>query len=268
MSQRTLPPASASGRPAGMGTRPKRTEPGTLGPVRIVFDPARHCGAATTREGNPPCLHQRSRITADGRCGQHDGRSFVVVFDAAVHCGAKTNPLNDEAPCKNRKGFGTTHVGSGLCELHGGSSPNGAKAAAKEAAGQALAKLGVPVGSGDPFVLLSKTVSHAEGYLEATAQLAREATEANTPLVGLEAVADLYEQAIRTAARTGKAAVDADVADRLAALDERVDSLLWRFVGELLERVVPKAQRPAVETWAAMRLGELAAEYEHPVAVH
>ena len=124
------------------------------------------------------------------------------------------------------------------------------------------------MGSGDPFVLLTKTVSHAEGYLEATAQLAREASSAATPVVGLEAIADLYEQAIRTAARTGKAAVDADVADRMATLDERVDSLLWRFVAELLERVVPKAQRPAVEAWASMRLGEIAAEYEHPVAVH
>jgi hypothetical protein len=190
------------------------------------------------------------------------------VFDPAVHCGAATNPLNGATPCRRRKGQATDHVGSGHCNLHGGSSPNGKKAAGKEAATQALAKLGVPVGTGDPFVLLSKTVSHAEGYLEATAQLAREATDAKTPVIGLEAVADLYQEAIRTAARTGKAAVDADVADRLATLDERVDSLLWLFIGELLERVVPKAQRPAIEAWASMRLGELANEYEHPVAVH
>ena len=191
------------------------------------------------------------------------------AFDPAVHCGAATNErFNDAAPCRQPKGMRTDHVGSGNCWLHGGRSPNGERHAATEAAKQALAKLGVPVGSGDPFVLLSKTVSHAEGYLEATAQLAREASDAKTPIVGLEAIADMYEQAIRTAARTGKAAVDADVADRLATLDERVDSLLWRFVAELLERVVPKAQRPAVDAWASMRLGELAAEYEHPVAVH
>jgi hypothetical protein len=193
---------------------------------------------------------------------------MTITFDPAAHCGAATNPLNGATPCRMRKGFATDHVGSGHCNLHGGSSPNGRKAAGREAAAQALAKLGVPVGTGDPFILLSKTVSHAEGYLEATAQLAREASGARTPIAGLEAVAELYEQAIRTAARTGKAAVDADVADRLATLDERVDSLLWRFVAELLERVVPKAQRPAVEAWASGRLGELAAEYEHPAAVH
>jgi hypothetical protein len=190
------------------------------------------------------------------------------VFDPDKHCGGETNALNGATPCRLPKGTRTDHLHSGHCWLHGGRSPNGKRFAGKEAAGQALAKLGVPVGSGDPFVLLAKTVSHAEGYLEATAQLAREASSAETPVVGLEAIADLYEQAIRTAARTGKAAVDADVADRLATLDERVDSLLWRFVGELLERVVPQAQRPAVEAWASVRLGELAAEYEHPVAVH
>jgi hypothetical protein len=195
---------------------------------------------------------------------------MTIVFDPAIHCGAATNPLNGATPCRQRKGFKTNHVGAGHCIYHGGSSPNGKLHASKEAAVQALAKLGVPVGSGDPFVLLTKAVQHAEGYLEATAQLvvdsAAPVTEAaGRPRVDLSMAADIYEAAVRTAARTGKAAVDADVADRLAALDERVDSLLWRFVAELLERVVPRAQRPAMEAWASGRLGELAAEYEHPV---
>ena len=203
----------------------------------------------------------------------HRPASFLLnrpprAFDPAVHCGAATNPLNGARPCRMAKGMRTDHLGSGHCWLHGGRSPNGARFAAREAATVALAKLGVPVGTGDPFALLAKTVSHAEGYLEATAQLAREASSAATPFVGLEAIADLYETAIRTAARTGKAAVDADVADRMATLDERVDSLLWRFVAELLDRVVPQAQRHSVDAWASMRLGELAAEYEPPSAAH
>jgi len=93
-------------------------------------------------------------------------------------------------------------------------------------------------------------------------------TEARRTCLGLEVAADLYEQAIRTAARTGKAAVDADVANRLAALDERAEGLLMRFIRELLERVVPTERRPAIEAWASQRLGELAAEYERSAVVH
>jgi hypothetical protein len=194
------------------------------------------------------------------------------VFDPAVHCGAETNPrFNAAQPCRQIKGMRTDHPGAGHCWLHTGRSPNGERHAQREAAEQAIAKLGVPRGTGDPFVLLAKSVQHAEGYLEATAQVARDAAEpaeGTTPRLGLDIAAEIYEQAIRTAARTGKAAVDADVADRLAALDERAEGLLWRFVRELLERVVPKAQRPVIEAWASQRLGELSAEYEHGPVVH
>lgn len=194
-------------------------------------------------------------------------------FDPAKHCGGKTNPLNGATPCRQRKGHGTNHPGTGNCKLHGGRSPNGEKAAAKERAERAIEKLGVPRGTGDPFQLLAKTVSHAEGYLEAAAALTREAAAEPAegtppPALGLEVAAELYEDAIRTGARVGKAAVDADVANRLAALDERAGALLLRFVRELLDKVVPARQRPELEAWASMRLGELAVEYERPGAVH
>lgn len=215
----------------------------------------------------------------------------MKTFDAQRHCGAQTNERwNDGVPCKQPKGFRTDHAGTGHCWLHGGSSPNGKRHAQHEAAQKALGKLGVPVGNGDPFTLLAKAVSHAEGYLEATAQVLRDAAEASdaqgegpaviqepepqrrfqarTEHQALDVAAELYEQAIRTAARTGKAAVDADVADRLAALDERAGALLLRFIRELLAKAVPANKRPALEAWASGRLAELAAEYEQPVAVH
>lgn len=205
-------------------------------------------------------------------------------FDPATQCGSPGRRCKSEPPtcrhedgdhrCRLFKGFGTDHVGSMHCKWHGGNSPNGRKAAARETAERAIAKLGLPMGSGDPFTLLTKAVQHAEGYLEATAQLVQDSADTvekagGRPRVDLTVAAEFYEQAVRTAARTGKAAVDADVADRLAALDERAGSLLLRFVRELLERVVPAAKRPALEAWASGRLAELAHEYEHaPVAVH
>jgi hypothetical protein len=161
----------------------------------------------------------------------------------------------------------TDHVHAGRCWLHSGRTPNGRIQAQREIAERAAAKLGIPRGNGDPFVLLTKAVQHAEGYLEATAKVLADVADpdpkaAAKSQIALGAAAELYAEAIRAASRTGKAAVDADVADRRAALDERAADLLMRFVRELLDRVVPAPQRPALEAWAATRFAELAAEYE------
>lgn len=187
-------------------------------------------------------------------------------------CGAKTRR---GGKCTQPRGHRTDHPGFGNCWLHGGRSPNGAKHAQREQAEVELARLGVPRGNGDPFALLAKAVQHADGHLEAASVIVQEAdrlldTKAadKTPRVELGAAVEIYEQAIRTAFRTAKAAVDADVADRLAALDERAASLLMRFVAELLDRFVPKTRRTEGEAWAAARLGELATEYERPGAMH
>lgn len=195
-------------------------------------------------------------------------KGVTVVFDPEVHCGAKTRA---GAPCRHEKGWRTAHPGAGHCRLHGGNTPNGEKHAAGEQAARALAKLGIPLGNGDPMVLLTKTVQHAEGYLEATGQaladvVDRDAT-AGTPTFTVDVAREMYADAIRTAGRVGKAAVDANVADRLAVLEERAGDLLMRFVRELLDQVVPAAKRPELEVWAARRLGELAAEYERPAGM-
>lgn len=175
-----------------------------------------------------------------------------------------------------RKGERTDHDGFGKCYLHGGRTPSGKAAAAKEkAAGDvrraegAMAKLGIPVGTGDPMQLLAKAVRHAEGHLEATAAVLQETAAGQQPGgLDVQAIVDIHADAIRSAARVGKAAVDADVADRLAALDERGAELIMRFVGELLERVVPVRRRPAELEWARARFAQLATEYEQPGAVH
>lgn len=202
------------------------------------------------------------------------GQALLERRPASVpvgRCGARTRA---DTACRQPRGHKTDHPGTGNCWLHGGRTPNGKRHAQTEAAERELARLGVPRGTGDPFALLAKAVQHADGHLEAASQLVQDAS--GTPadgaiLVDLTAAVDIYETAIRTAFRTAKAAVDADVADRLAALDERASELLMRFVAELLERAVPEAKRPAITVWARERLAELGAEYERPgtaAAVH
>lgn len=188
--------------------------------------------------------------------------SGASVFDAAKHCGSPSKRTGE--PCRQRKGYRTDHPGFGQCWLHYGRTENGRKHAAREKASLAVAKLGIPAGTGDPFVLLEKTVRHAEGYLEATGRVLEDvaASEPSDKGFSVEAAAQMYAEAIRAGARVGKAAVDADVAERRAVLDERAGNLLQRFVRELIERIAPAEQRPALEAWAATRLAEMALEYE------
>lgn len=193
---------------------------------------------------------------------------IVRIFDPSRDCGATSKRTGQ--PCTQIKGHRTDHPGRGHCWLHGGNTPNGKKHAAEEGAQRAAAKLGLPVGSGDPMALLTKTVQHAEGYLEGTAAvLAERARDDATASADLAAAANLHAEAIRAAARTGKAAIDAKIAERQAALDERAAGLLERFIGELLERVVPAKRQNEMRIWARDRLAELAAEYDgQPGQVH
>jgi hypothetical protein len=221
--------------------------------------------------------HSRAQdpLEAGRQCGGHTRRcrACKVSWKRCPHDHETHGCRIPGHLCHQPKGKNTAHAGSGHCWLHLGRTETGEKHAELERAGRALSLLGVPVGSGDPFRLLSKTVQHAEGYLEATAELVVEAAAnavdgAALPAFAVETASALYQEAIRIAARTGKATVDADIADRLAALDERASGLVMRFVTELFERVVPASRRLEEQTWASARLAELALEYEQTGMVH
>lgn len=61
-------------------------------------------------------------MTTDGAKpkSKHGG----VRYSTKPRCGAKTNEkFNGGRPCQRIAGFGTTHVGTGRCKLHGGNNP-------------------------------------------------------------------------------------------------------------------------------------------------
>lgn len=156
----------------------------------------------------------------------------AVVFNPERHCGSARK--HDDRPCRHPKGFKTDHARSGRCFLHGGSTPNGKKGAGREAAAQALVKLGVPLGDGDPIKLLGDTVRHVQGLLEASAQSVLQAIDVTagaattTRSLQLEAALDLYLRAIKEGHRAAKASVDANIAERMAQINERQADLILR----------------------------------------
>jgi hypothetical protein len=172
-------------------------------------------------------------------------------------CGARTKSKG--TPCTLVKGWRTDHPRSGNCRWHGGATPNGAKHAATERAKSAAELLGIPLGNGDPFDLLTSAVQHAQSQLVGSAALVRETLEAEgavTSQLDLQAALDFQTETIRSAFRGGKAVVDAKVADRGAVLEDAAFELLKTFLNDLLERV-PAPTRPELQAWSSQRLLEL-----------
>ena len=178
-------------------------------------------------------------------------------MSAIAHCGARTKSKG--TPCTLVKGWRTDHPGSGNCRWHGGGSPNGKKHAASERATKAVELLGIPLGNGDPFDLLTSAVQHAQSQLQGSAALVREAMdteEGAKAQLDLTAALEFQTETIRSAFRGGKAVVDAKVAEAGALLEEAAFEVLRAFLLELLERV-PAPERPGIQVWAARRFAEL-----------
>lgn len=136
--------------------------------------------------------------------------------------------------CRNPKGFRTSHPGKGKCRYHGGDSPNGRKHARKDGVETALAKLGVPHGTGDPFELLRDVVRGAHGQLLALLQMAREAAAdvaaKRPPSYPLVETIELLDRVIRTGGLVAKETVDSDIAERAMQFTEAQGAEIQRIV--------------------------------------
>lgn len=91
---------------------------------------------------------------------QDNPESRKRTRDPEKVCGAKT----DHGPCQQWKGARTDHVGFGRCYRHGGSSPNGTKAAEKEQTVDRMRTYGAPIDT-DPVTALSEEVRRTAGHV-------------------------------------------------------------------------------------------------------
>ncbi|MEW6223180.1 MAG: hypothetical protein AB1627_00985 [Chloroflexota bacterium] len=161
-----------------------------------------------------------------------------MTTDPKRQCGAKGKPGRTEH-CRQPKGFGTSHPGTGRCKFHGGSSPNGRRHARREAAELALLALGVPHGDGDPFALLRDVVRHAHGQVLAVGRLLVEVVddirEGKTPRIALAEAIALADRTLRTGGLVGKETVDSDVAERDMKLSEEIGFTIHQVLTAALD---------------------------------
>lgn len=137
--------------------------------------------------------------------------------DAKTLCGG----LNRAGrPCGRPKGWGTDHPGTGRCKLHTGSTTNGKKAAANEAAvNYTRGAFGASVEI-DPLDAQLLSVCLAKGIVDYwQVKGEREAAE-NDGMVS-PATLDGYARANADFNRFSKNAVDVDIAGRLLTVAER-----------------------------------------------
>jgi hypothetical protein len=126
-------------------------------------------------------------------------------------CGAKTR---SGGACKRPAGEGTDHLGAGRCRFHTGSTPNGRKHAAREAAQEFVAAHVAEALPADPLDTLVLSVHLANGAVAFHRSKIAEG-EASSAMV------EAYDRALDRLSRFSKAAVDAGIADRLASAAER-----------------------------------------------
>src|SRR5258708_38977216 len=77
-------------------------------------------------------------------------------------CGARTRAAG---VCGLPAGWGTEHVGTGPCRVHGGNLPSHVKRARRLAAAAAVSRLGIPVAT-TPEEALQSELARANGAVE------------------------------------------------------------------------------------------------------
>lgn len=186
----------------------------------------------------------------------------MTTFDAARHCGATTRQPG-RGPCRNAKGFKTSHRGAGNCYLHGGRSPSGRRHAEREAAAAALRKLGVPI-EVEPQQALLGQVWEAMGNVA----FLRAKVQALTAIHGIDHLGDarpnvlvaMYNEERDRLAKICKLAIDAGIAERAIAIaEQQAEAIVAVITGVLDALGLPREKRDAAQATAVELLREFGA---------
>ncbi len=151
---------------------------------------------------------------------------------ALPRCGG-TNRAGE--PCRQAAGWGTDHVGSGNCKNHGGSSPNGKKAAERQRAIQAVATYGLPREI-DPHSALLEELHRTAGHVAWLGQLIGDLeqaklkqyqrTEAGGTVERPAIWVQLYAEERAHFTRVAKTCVDVGIEERRVTLAEQQGALI------------------------------------------
>jgi hypothetical protein len=144
-------------------------------------------------------------------------------------CGAKTR---SGGKCKKQKGWGTEHLGTGKCKLHGGNTSSGQAAAAKEAAvimGQAL-----DIEPHDALLTCVRIAAGEVAYCTTMIGDLEKPTESTMFGEQLNIWIQVRQKAMLSLAKFSKMALDAGVAERQVKVAERYGEMLATLISGIL----------------------------------
>lgn len=173
-----------------------------------------------------------------------------------MKCGAKTR---SGGQCGRPAGWGTGHVGAGRCKYHGGKSPNGELAGAKEAAlVYAAERFGLSNLQATDAMLMC--IRDTAGFIAYCKMKAAEEGADKIVVNGERSVwVRLQQERTKDLAHFSKMALDAGVAERMVRLAENMGRLLASAFAAAIEplELSDKKRQEVVR-----RFGQAVAELE------
>lgn len=148
-------------------------------------------------------------------------------------CGAKTRA---GTPCANIAGHGTSHVGTGRCKMHGGSSPNAEVAGTVELARREAKVMGQPLPI-DPHDAMLQCIHITAGEVQyASERIADLETAMVSTMFGpkLDTWIEVRQRAMDRLVIYSKTAISAGIAERQIRIAEAQGQLLATAVRNIL----------------------------------
>lgn len=151
-------------------------------------------------------------------------------------CGARNKQTGD--PCQHHAGWGTTHLGYGLCKMHGGSTPTHKKRAAMLEAADMPIVMGMPAET-EPHDAVMRAIWIANGKVNycwhnIALLSTKEELALAVPSDDMRYWLRKRDEAADSLVRTSKIAHDMGISERQVAVAERLGSI----VGQLLRDVL------------------------------
>jgi hypothetical protein len=183
------------------------------------------------------------------------------------HCGAKKR--QGDGLCQLAKGQGTSHPGTGYCELHGGSTPNGAKHAEKAKLAEVVRTYGAPVVGRSDADVLAELIATAFGHVSYLAALIAGADDLDAiPAVVLERYdveRNLLAKMVRDSLGAGVAARQVRLAEEQGAV---LGDVMRAIIGDLFRLLMDAAMGEglSVDVLVAVQTEKVPAVIRHRLA--
>jgi len=162
--------------------------------------------------------------------------------DAVVRCHAH-NRKGEQ--CGHPAGWGTEHVGTGLCRLHGGNSPSGKTSAAREQVTAMAAAMGDGIDA-DPFDTILAAIRQAWAEVRLFGELAAENDGPLTEDGYLHPAVKQRQYAMDRAVKYAQIAIQAGVSERQVRVAEQMGEQFGAMLHAVAEQLGLSSEQRAL----------------------